>query len=104
MSVLMEFAMFPTDRGESVSSEVSQIIKVIKEKTSHYKLTPMGTVIETDTMKEALEILLECNKTLENLGAKRIYSSVKFDIRQGKNNRLASKIQSIENKIGEVNK
>jgi len=104
MSVLMEFAMFPTDRGESVSHEVSQIIQEIKTMTSHYKLTAMGTVIETDTMEEALEILLRCNKVLEKLGSKRIYSSVKFDIQKGKNNRIFSKIKSIENKIGEVNK
>ena len=104
MSVLMEFAMFPTDRGESVSAEVSQIIKVIREKTNHYQLTPMGTIIETNSFDEALEILSLCNKTLENLGAKRIYSSVKFDVRKDKNNRLLSKIKSIENKIGEVNK
>ena len=104
MSVLMEFAMFPTDSGESVSAEVSQIIEVIRKKTSHYQLTPMGTVIETDSFDEALEILSLCNKTLKNSGAKRIYSSVKFDVRYGKNNRLLSKIESIENKIGEVNK
>jgi len=104
MSVLMEFAMFPTDRGESVSKEVSQIIKKIREKTNRYRLTPMGTVVETDSFEEALEILLLCNKTLENIGVKRIYSSVKFDVRVGKNNRLDAKIQSIENKIGEVNK
>ena len=104
MSVLMEFAMFPTDRGESVSNEVSQIIKVIREETSHYQLTPMGTIIETDSFDEALKILSLCNKTLENSGVKRIYSSVKFDVRHGKKNRLLSKIKSIENKIGEVNK
>ena len=96
MSVLMEFTMFPTDRGESVSAEVSQIIKVIRGKTNHYQLTPMGTVIETNSFDEALEILSLCNKTLENLGAKRIYSSVKFDIRPGKENRMLSKIKSIE--------
>ena len=96
--------MFPTDRGESVSAEVSQIIKVIREKTNRYQLTPMGTIIETNSFDEALEILSLCNKTLENLGAKRIYSSVKFDVRKDKNNRLLSKIKSIENKIGEVNK
>ena len=30
MSVLLEFAMFPTDKGESVSNYVSRIIKMIK--------------------------------------------------------------------------
>ncbi len=31
MSVLMEFAMFPTDKGESISEYVSRILKIIDE-------------------------------------------------------------------------
>ncbi len=103
MSVLMEFAMFPTDRGDSVSQEVSQVINVIRENAKHYKLSAMGTVIETETFEEALDILNKCQKVLDDLGASRIYSSVKFDIRKGKSNRLEQKIKSITNKIGEVN-
>lgn len=103
MSVLMEFAMFPTDRGDSVSKEVSQVIKMIKENANAYQLTAMGTIIETETFDEALEILSKCHNVLNNLGASRIYSSVKFDIRSGKSNRLEQKINSIIKKIGEVN-
>ncbi len=103
MSFLMEFAMFPTDRGESVSKEVSQVIDTIRKLTDNYQLTAMGTIVETDTMEEALDIIKACYYTLEKLGAKRVYSSIKFDIRQGKSNRLKTKIESIRNKIGEVN-
>jgi len=42
MSVLVEFSMFPTDKGESVSAYVSRIIKMIDESGVPYKLTPMG--------------------------------------------------------------
>ncbi len=102
MSFLMEFAMFPTDKGESVSKEVSQVIDTIRKKTNNYQLTAMGTIVETQTIEEALDIIKECYYTLDKLGSKRIYSSIKFDIRKNKANRLKTKIESITNKIGEV--
>ncbi len=103
MSVLMEFAMFPTDKGESVSEYVSKVLQMIKNSGVAYKLSPMGTTIETDTMEEALEILNKAYKELEPY-SNRVYSNVKFDIRKNKQNRLKQKIASIEKHIGEVEK
>jgi len=101
MSVLVEFAMFPTDKSESVSKYVSRIIKMFKNSEIKYKLTPMGTVFETDTMENALKILQSAYETLEP-DCNRIYSTVKFDIRKNKNNRMSQKIKSVEDKIGKV--
>jgi uncharacterized protein (TIGR00106 family) len=101
MSVLFEFAMFPTDKGESASPYVSRIIKMIRESNATYKLTPMGTVVETETMSEALDLIHKAYSELEP-DCKRIYSTVKFDIRKGPKGRMEQKIRSIENKIGEV--
>jgi uncharacterized protein (TIGR00106 family) len=103
MSVLLEFAMFPTDKGESVSSYVSRIIKMIKESGVSYQLTPMGTIIETETMQEALDIVRKSYEQLEP-DCDRIYSGLTFDIRKGEGDRISKKIKSIESKIGEVNK
>ena len=104
MSVLVEFSMFPTDKGESVSPYVSRIIKMIDESGVPYKLTPMGTVFETETMEEALEILNKAYKQLE-ADCNRVYSVAKFDIRKGKSNRLKQKIESVEKQLGkEVSK
>lgn len=103
MSVLMEFAMFPTDKGASVSEYVSKVIQMIRSDAKNYKLTAMGTIIETDTMDEALSIIKKASEILTE-HSDRVYSSIKFDIQKNKNNRLQTKIQSIENKIGDVNK
>jgi len=99
----MEFAMFPTDKGASVSEYVSKIIEMIRSQTPHYKLTAMGTIIETETMEESLAILQNAYNILSPY-SKRIYSSVKFDIRKGHSDRLNQKIKSIEKRIGDVNK
>ncbi len=103
MSVLLEFAMFPTDKGTSVSKDVSKIIAMIRDSEIPYKLTPMGTIIETEEMSEALEIVQKSYDLLKD-NSERIYATLTFDIQKGKNNRLVSKVQSIENKIGKVEK
>ncbi len=104
MSVLLEFAMFPTDKsGDSASESVSKVIEMIHKSGVNYKLTAMGTIIETETIEEALDIVNRSYKVLEPF-SKRVYSSIKLDIRKEKSNRLQQKIESVESKIGKVNK
>lgn len=103
MSVLLEFAMFPTDKGESVSPYVSKVIAMIRESGVSYQLTPMGTIIETETMPQALAIVQQAYEVLEP-DCDRVYSSLKFDIRKGKTACMQQKISSVEEKIGEVKK
>jgi uncharacterized protein (TIGR00106 family) len=103
MSVLMQFAMFPTDKGTSVSKEVSKIVEMIKNSGHEYKLGAMGTTIETNTFAEALEILQKSYELLEN-DSERIYASINFDIRKAMSGRISKKIEAIEAKIGNVNK
>lgn len=103
MSVLVEFAMFPTDKGESVSPYVSRIIDMIDKSGTPYQLTPMGTIIECDSICEATTLI---NHAYEQLApdCERVYSSIKLDIRKNKGNRLKQKIQSVQTQLGrEVN-
>ena len=102
MSVLLEFSMFPTDKGESVSAYVSPVIKMIAASGIEYRLTAMGTLIEAKTLRQALEIVEKAYAILEQQGCGRVYSSLKLDIRQGKDNRLSGKIRSVTEKIGKV--
>lgn len=97
-SVLLEFSMFPTSgdcrEGSSVSKQVAKIVDVIDKSGVPYQLTPMGTIIEASSMKEALNII---EMAYEQLDCERVYSSLKFDIRKNCENRLKTKIQSVEN-------
>lgn len=103
MSVLVEFSMFPTDKGESVSKYVSRILKMIQQSGVKYKLSPMGTVFETEQMQDALDLINKAYRELEP-DCGRIYTNIKMDIRKGKSDRIHTKIKSIEDKIGIVDK
>jgi len=107
MSVLLEFAMFPTSdecrEGSGVSKQVSKIIDMIDSSGVAYQLTPMGTIIEVDEIKEALDIVEKAYECLSDCD--RVYSTLKFDIRKSKSNRLKQKIASVEKHLGkEVSK
>jgi uncharacterized protein (TIGR00106 family) len=99
MSVLMEFAMFPTDKGESISEYVARILKIIDEAGHPYTLTAMGTIIEVDKLDDAMKIVKKAYKQLES-DCIRVYSTIKLDVRKGKVGRLKQKIESVEKKVG----
>jgi len=96
--------MFPTDKSESKSKEVAEVIKIIRESGVSYQLTAMATIIETENISTALSLVEKCYLRLEELGCNRVYSTLKFDIRKGYENRLKTKIESVEKHIGEVSK
>ena len=102
MSVLMEFSIFPTDQGEGVSAHVAEVIRMIRECGLDYRLTPMGTVVEADTVAEVLALVDEAAAVLDRMGCRRVYSAIKLDIRAGNGGRMARKIDAIEQRIGEV--
>ena len=102
MSVLLEFSMFPTDQGESVSAQVSLIIAEIRASGLPYRLTPMGTIVESERLSEVLALVERCHQVLDQAGCRRVYASLKLDSRKGQSNRMQAKLESIQEKIGEV--
>lgn len=99
MSVLMNYAMFPTDKGSSVSEFVSKIVKMVSESGFDYKLTAMGTIVETETLEQALEIVKKSYNLLEK-DTQRVYCSVNFDIQTNKPiGRMEGKVKSVEEKL-----
>ena len=103
MSVLLEFAMFPTDKGESVSAYVSQVIAMIRDSGMDYQLTPMGTIVETEELNQATDLVDKAYDILDQADCSRVYASLKLDIRKGQTGRLNAKVSSIRDKIGVVN-
>ncbi len=97
-SFLLEFSMFPTSdecrEGSSVSKQVAKVIDAVDKSGVPYQLTPMGTIIEASSMKEALGIVELAYEQLNE--CERVYSSLKFDIRKNCENRLKTKIESVE--------
>lgn len=99
MSALVEFSMFPTEKTQSKSEYVARVLDIVDKSGLPYQLTPMGTIIEAQTVEEALAIINQAYVELQK-DCERIYSSIKIDYRNGPVGRLGKKVGSVEAKLG----
>lgn len=98
MSVLVNFAMFPTDKVGSMSPYVARLEKAIRAEGYPSMLGPMSTVVETPTLDEAFRVVRAAYSALES-DCSRVYLSATFDIRTDRDNRMQAKVDSVEQKI-----
>jgi uncharacterized protein (TIGR00106 family) len=96
--LLLEFAMFPTSRGDSVSPFVARSLDIIDKAGLPYQLTPMGTIIEGE-WEEVMAVVKACFDAMST-DCERIATSIKIDYRAGSEERLKSKVESVEKKVG----
>ncbi len=99
MSALVEFAIFPTEKTQSKSEFVARVLDMIDRSGVSYQITPMGTIIETETVGEALALIEKAYAELQT-DCSRVYSTIKIDYREGPLGRLGKKIGSVEEKLG----
>ncbi len=90
----MEFAIFPIDKGEHVSQYVKEVVEMIDGLPCKSQLTPMGTIVECDTMEECLTVISKANAILEK-AAGRIYCSATFDNKPGEKNQMEHKMKAV---------
>jgi uncharacterized protein (TIGR00106 family) len=97
MSLLVDFSIFPMDKGESVSGYVSKAVKIIQQSGLSYKLGPMGTTIEGE-WESVMAVVKACFDEITK-DSHRVYFALKADYRRGSFGRLESKVRSVETKL-----
>jgi uncharacterized protein (TIGR00106 family) len=96
--VLLEFSIYPLDKGESVGEYVARCLDIIDRSGLPYRLNAMGTVLEGD-YDEVMDVVRQCFEKLAE-DCHRIECVIKLDYRKGGTHRLDGKIASIEKKLG----
>lgn len=94
-----EISIYPlgTD-STSISIYVARAIEAIGDfKDVKYRLTPMGTVLESDKIEKIFEASKMMTDAVHRMGVKRVEVVLKIDSRADKN-------QSIDSKVDAVNK
>ncbi len=97
MSVLIDFSIFPVDKGASVSPYVARVVDIIRQSGLDHQLGPMGTSIEGD-WPEVMAVVDRCFKALQ-ADCERIYCTIKADYRKKAGNRLQGKVRSVTSKL-----
>lgn len=100
-NIICELVVVTYDIGPSLSPFVAKVIDVINQNTKvKHLLTPMGSVLEgkyDDVMELIREIFFKFAPDYERLGI-----TIKIDFRASKQDRIKGKIQSVQEKMGEI--
>ena len=97
MSVIVEFSIFPMDKGESLSPYVARALKTIQDSGLPYELNPMGTCVEGE-WSEVMALVDRCFQALEK-DCNRINLALKADYRKAQSGRMKSKVKSVKEKL-----
>jgi uncharacterized protein (TIGR00106 family) len=96
--VVLEFSMYPLDKGESVSPYVARSLEIVEASGLDYRLHAMGTVLEGE-YDQVMDVVKRCFEAMA-ADCHRIECSIKLDYRRGRQGRLESKVASVEEKLG----
>jgi len=96
--VLIEFSMYPMDKGESLSAFVSRSLDIIDRSGLSYQITPMGTIIEGE-WNQVMGVVTRCFE-LMRADCNRVGTQIKIDYRSGDASRLKSKVAAVERNLG----
>ena len=92
--VIVEFVIVPLGE-KSLSRYVAEVVKLLERKGVKYQLTPMATIIEVPTVREAFNIIEEAHELVFKLGAERVSTTVRIDDRRDKRVRMEDKVKSV---------
>ncbi|MGA1861720.1 MTH1187 family thiamine-binding protein [Deferribacter thermophilus] len=97
MSAMAFFSATPIGKEESVSKYVAKVVKKVKDSGLAWQLTPMGTIVEGDNLKEVLTVISEAVEELKDVN--RISISIKVDYRRDRKSGFEKKVESVLSKL-----
>ena len=97
MSMLIDFSIFPMDKGTRVSPYVARVVAIIRKSGLDHQFGPMGTSIEGH-WTEVMAVVERCFEALQ-ADCERIYFTIKADYRQNADRRLQGKVRAVESKL-----
>ena len=99
LKVIVQFSTSPLGEGVSVSRFVAEALKEVENSGMRYLLTPMATVLEADTPKEAIEVILKAHEAVFRAGAKRVVTDIKIDDRRDEPRRMEDKVARVKRQL-----
>ncbi len=92
--MLVSFALFPTDKGESVSKYVAKTIDIVDRSGLPYRTSAMSTVIEGN-WDQVFKVIKKCHHAMAK-ECNRVYMVITIDDRRKAKNRLTGKVDKVE--------
>ena len=97
----MEISIVPVGTiNPSLSRYVAKAIDIIeKEHDTKYQLTPMGTIVEANSVEKLLTVAGKMHNIVFEREVKRVVTTIKLDERKDKVLTMEGKVKSVEEKL-----
>ncbi|WP_375058467.1 MTH1187 family thiamine-binding protein [Zobellella sp. DQSA1] len=99
MYALMDIMVSPGGVGISVSPYVAMCQKIFEEAGLTYSMHGYGTNVEGE-WDEVMAAVKRCHEVLHDAGAVRITSHIKLGTRNDREQTMADKVASVQQKLG----
>lgn len=99
MKVLADISIVPLATGVSLSPYVAACERVLREAGLEPRLHAFGTNVEGE-WDAVFAALKRCHETVHGMGAPRVHTSIHLGTRTDRDQSLADKVRSVEEKIG----
>ena len=96
--IMAEFSIYPIGQeGTSIGRYIAPALVAIKGvKGLRFEVTPMGTVLEADSLETILEVVKVAHEALVAKGILRVESTLRIDDRRDKPRTMKDKVVSVK--------
>lgn len=98
MKAIADLCVIPIGVGVSVSKYVAACEKVLSETNLKTQLHAYGTNLEGD-LDEIFAAVKRCHEVIHEMGAPRISTTLKFGTRNDRDQTMADKLRSVQEKM-----
>ncbi len=98
MQVILDLCIVPLGVGVSVSTYVAECHRVLQAAGLQSQLHAFGTNIEGD-WDAVMAAVKQCHERVHAMGAPRITTTIKLGTRIDREQTMADKVRSVENKL-----
>jgi uncharacterized protein (TIGR00106 family) len=98
MQVVVDLCVIPIGVGVSLSEYIAECERVLAKTGLSFELHPYGTNIEGD-WDAVFAAVKECHERVHAMGAPRISTTLKVGTRTDREQSLADKVRSVEEKL-----
>ncbi|MBY4676140.1 MTH1187 family thiamine-binding protein [Marinobacterium arenosum] len=99
MHVMIDLCVVPIGVGLSVSEHVAACQRVFEEAGLAHQMHAYGTNVEGD-WDAVFAAVKRCHEVVHQMGAARISSSMRIGTRTDREQNMADKVRSVEQKLG----
>lgn len=98
--ITAELEIIPVGTGKTgISEHITEALKAIDTSGVKYQLTPMGTVIEANSLDEVFKAVKTAHEALVKKGIKRVVTHITIDERKDSPKGMAEKVEAVESKL-----